>query len=684
MSARDAQFAGKFSQPVRLAESMRTDDAIFVALENRLAPAQMIGVEIVPPRKGRAESIAAEAEALFGTDGLAIPSDAISSIRADYVDHGVGVGVLHWTPRKDGTRVDVQLQHWPLEFVWWDTSTRCLMTRLHLSSDQPMMTPILHGDGRWVVFSKNATMPWRKQACLLPACMVWARHAFAGRDWAKGSASQGNAKVIGELPEGVSLQVQDEDGNVTTSSEAAEFAELLVDIASLDTPVGIKPHGSTIDYLTNSSKAWEVWKELMANAEKSAARIYLGSDAILGSQGGAPGIDVEALFGVSRTRVEGDLACDQVAIRTGLIEPWTAVNFGDSTLTPDRVPLVPDSDADAERRSFAERSEAFWRDVQSALSSGSALNREWVEELADRYSVPIPATLGVQADSENENISLPLAPTDIAKVVRVREARAAQGLPPFGDERDDMTISELENLKEAAAPIEAPLAEHTMSARRAPAEPETLLRSALEYARLGWPVFPQHTPTPDGGCSCGQDCDYPGKHPRIKGGSTQATTVEAPIRAWWTRWPSANIGCVAGNRSGLLIVDIDPKNGGDVTWQRIVSKYGEPPPTVTADTGTGGWHLYYLRPETDAHIRSQNNAIDPGVDTRCDGGAFTLPPSLHVSGRQYAFREGLGPDEVEAQPIPEWLFGLMYPHIDINGVKSANPNQPHERETTPT
>jgi hypothetical protein len=41
-------------------------------------------------------------------------------------------------------------------------------------------------------------------------------------------------------------------------------------------------------------------------------------------------------------------------------------------------------------------------------------------------------------------VPLQLAPTDVAKVVRVREARGAQGLPPFGDERDDMTLPELE------------------------------------------------------------------------------------------------------------------------------------------------------------------------------------------------------------------------------------------------
>ena len=55
--------------------------------------------------------------------------------------------------------------------------------------------------------------------------------------------------------------------------------------------------------------------------------------------------------------------------------------------------------------------------------------------------VSVPCKL---AAFEAQAIPLQLAPTDIAKVVTAREARAAQGLPPFGDERDDMTITELE------------------------------------------------------------------------------------------------------------------------------------------------------------------------------------------------------------------------------------------------
>lgn len=50
-------------------------------------------------------------------------------------------------------------------------------------------------------------------------------------------------------------------------------------------------------------------------------------------------------------------------------------------------------------------------------------------------------------------VHITLAPTDVARIVRVREARAAQGLPPFGDERDDMTLPELDAAAKAKADI---------------------------------------------------------------------------------------------------------------------------------------------------------------------------------------------------------------------------------------
>lgn len=160
--------------------------------------------------------------------------------------------------------------------------------------------------------------------------------------------------------------------------------------ASSDAPVGIRPAGSTIEFISNNSTAWQVWHELVVNAEKAAARIYLGTDGTLGSQGGAPGVDISELFGVASTHVQGDLACLERGILTGVIEPWCAMNWGDSTLAPIRKYLMPDPDKDAARASDATRTAAFFAEIEAARSNGFAITPEYVQRLGKKHGVETP------------------------------------------------------------------------------------------------------------------------------------------------------------------------------------------------------------------------------------------------------------------------------------------------------
>lgn len=73
-----------------------------------------------------------------------------------------------------------------------------------------------------------------------------------------------------------------------------------------------------------------------------------------------------------------------------------------------------------------------------------------------------------------------------------------------------------------------------------------VLRAALGYAAKGYPVFP-----------VGKD-----KRPRVKW-KEGATTDAATIRDWWVRWPLAMIGMPTGKRSGVVVLDVDRKNGVD-------------------------------------------------------------------------------------------------------------------------
>jgi len=453
-AARDAQMRGDFRRSAKLAEAFATDDALAVARWNRLAPQRCLAVEIVPAPGARGAKVAAEAEAVYGEGGLAISEGALADVNRCLVDHGIAFGVNTWTPRADGSRVDVTVDYWPIEHVRWDVTRRCYVTLVDPESGESEIE-IVHGDGRWIIFSSHDFKPYAQDAALLPASLVWARHAHAVRDWAKSSVAHGSAKVIGELPAGIALQ---DSVTGAATSEAEAMIALLASIASDDSPVGIRPAGSKTDFLTNTSSAWQIFAELVGNAEKAAARIYLGTDGTLGSQGGAPGVDVQALFGVAATKVQADLTAIRRGLHTGSVEVWTALNFGDSTLAPTRRYMMPDADADADREATAKRRAAFFEDVKQAREHGFVVDQAFVDALAAAHGVEAPK---LPAETSAKAPTIALAPTDLAGVVSVNEARASAGLGPLmrgGVEDPDgyITVGEYKAKKEATPPAPTP------------------------------------------------------------------------------------------------------------------------------------------------------------------------------------------------------------------------------------
>jgi hypothetical protein len=408
---------------------MRTDDALAVAYEARLDPQRCIAVDIVPASGARGGKVAGEAEALFGQEGVGVRPETLADINGCLANHGIAIGLVRAEPREDGSRVDFYLSFWPIEHVRWDPYAKTLLTLVEGGQEEP----ITHGDGRWVVFAKHEWEPWKQEAAVLPAAAVWARHAFGNRDWAKGSVAHGNAKLIGELPENVPLQ--DSEGNLTAEAEA--MIALLRDMATSDTPVGIRPAGAKTEFVTNNSTAWQVWKELVEGASKAAARIYLGTDGILGSQGGAPGVDIEALFGVAATKVEGDLAAIERGIYEGVIVPWCAVNFGDSSLAPQRKYRIPDRDSDAARESAHKRRLEYLDVVAKMKGTGLAVDQAQADKLAEAYGVE-PIAIPPE---KVETGGIVLAPTDMAKVITVNEARASLSLPPLVGPDGDLPMA---------------------------------------------------------------------------------------------------------------------------------------------------------------------------------------------------------------------------------------------------
>jgi hypothetical protein len=102
-------------------------------------------------------------------------------------------------------------------------------------------------------------------------------------------------------------------------------------------------------------------------------------------------VDISALFGVATTIVQGDLEALERAVLTGIIEPWTAINFGDSQLAPRRTYLMPDADAEQERTNLAQRMLAFHEEVSRRKANGFVVDQDVVNKLAEAFGVPAPA-----------------------------------------------------------------------------------------------------------------------------------------------------------------------------------------------------------------------------------------------------------------------------------------------------
>lgn len=159
---------------------------------------------------------------------------------------------------------------------------------------------------------------------------------------------------------------------------------------------------------------------------------------------------------------------------------------------------------------------------------------------------------------------------------------------------------------------------------------------ALAYAARGWSVFP-----------LGMN-----KVPRIKGGHghLDATTDLDQIAQWWTQYPDANIGMRPP--SNVIVIDIDPRNGGEETWERLTR--GHPlieTLTVISGRGDGGRHLYFTHPWPP------KGRLGDGVDLKRHTGFVVLPPSLHRCGGRYRWLDVAAP----IVALPSWLEPVPKP-----------------------
>jgi hypothetical protein len=153
--------------------------------------------------------------------------------------------------------------------------------------------------------------------------------------------------------------------------------------------------------------------------------------------------------------------------------------------------------------------------------------------------------------------------------------------------------------------------------------------TACLYLRRGWSVFPMKPKS---------------KQPAVKWEPYQHERMsEADAIAHWTEHPTHGIGIVTGAISDLVIVDVDPRNGGDV--DAVLAKGCKTKCVV--QTGSDGRHFYFKHP--GGVVRGKYKGL-PGVDRQGDGRYVVAPPSIHPNGNPYRMLQGGEPGAP-----PKWL-----------------------------
>lgn len=180
----------------------------------------------------------------------------------------------------------------------------------------------------------------------------------------------------------------------------------------------------------------------------------------------------------------------------------------------------------------------------------------------------------------------------------------------------------------------------------------TTMHEAAAFLAQTWPIFP---------------CDA-NKRPLTAHGFKDATRDPHEARAMCRN--AASLGMPTGRASGVVVIDIDVKNGrAGADW--LAANEHRLPRTRRHRTQSGGFHLLFLAP-ADRSIRNSASKVANGVDVRGDGGYIIVPPSPGYSVT----------DDAMPAEMPDWLIAALDPPKPRQAPVPVAPYRP-SNEATP-
>lgn len=449
---------GMLERPADLVEAIMGDDRVQGVLSTRThgllgLPVQFYGGDAEGEQVRRLEGT----KALQGVP--AIPGDWArmfpESELAQLMAWGLllGVGLAERVP--DESR-GIGEGSAPVIVVWHPRWLRHdWMTGRWLLTTAEGEVEVVPGDGRWILFTPYGGLrPWT-QGAWRPIAFAWVLKQFALHDRARHSEVLGSAARVGTVPTGADEDIR---------------RKWLRDLKNLgrDNAMVIE-QGYKLELVEATGRTWEIYTAQIEWADRAIAITLAGQFVTTeGTKGFSNGtIHAEIRHDLIRFTAESLATC----LHEQGLRPWAVENYGggaanDNNAAADTAPWARwDTQPPADKLARAQALQALGSAI-SALDAALAPSGVRVDarELAGEYAVALvelPAT-GAKAPT------IALAPTDVVKIVKVDEARAAAGVGPWtnpdGSRSPDgqLTVAQFAAKAEAAAvappPVPAALA----------------------------------------------------------------------------------------------------------------------------------------------------------------------------------------------------------------------------------
>ena len=127
-----------------------------------------------------------------------------------------------------------------------------------------------------------------------------------------------------------------------------------------------------------------------------------------------------------------------------------------------------------------------------------------------------------------------------------------------------------------------------------------------------------------------------------------------------------NIGILCGEKSELIVIDIDVKDQGLQLWETLCKQFGTPD-TFIVKTGSGGYHYYFQLDERTKVLKNTTRAIDKkGIDIKTNGGQIVFTGSIHPDTKKEYYPVKGWNDVIKISIMPDWLLNLLIPTKNQN------------------